>query len=669
MKRMWNIVKMTIVSSLLLFTFGCGTDGGSTQNLSTVDTNGPTTPAPPGTPGTGSVILTLAKTNLVQGESTTVTATFTNADGTVASGLSVSFSTTLGSITPAATTGSTGSAAVTLTASNTSGQGSVTVTGLINNVLISKTSTFTVQLPQLSLSALTVPSTAIGYGASASIEVTVLDANLALYTAQDVNVTFNSTESSLGRASINSPIRTVNGKATTTYTAITNSGTDTITASIAGSSKTATISVIPLSTSAIQFVSALPAQIGLKGANNGFPEMSKVTFKVINSAGLPDANKGVSFSLDTSVGGITLSGITNITDTTGTGSTDSQGLVSVNVQSGTIATSVRVTATVTGTSIRTQSDQLVIASGLPAQDTMSISLTNLNSESWNVDGVQVTVTARLADHFKNPVKGTAITFTTSGGSIDPTCSTDATGACSVIWRSQNPRPLAVSGSNPGGPPLSGQVMILAHAIGEEDFSDSDGNGLAGGSCASAIVDGTGLSPSRKCGEFSDWSEAFLDQNWNGIRDSYETFYDYNQDTLFNGPNGFFTGSLQDSPSVASQRSKHIFMNTRLIMSSSAAGVISLSAPLTMAQGATVSRTLTVADINGNTMPSGTSITLTGTSLTVSPTSITVPQNTGGASSYPILLTNSASAAGSGAVTVKVRSPGGIESTQSFIITW
>jgi len=390
-----------------------------------------------------------------------------------------------------------------LSAANISGQGSVTATALINNLLVTKSGTFTVQLPQLTLSTLTLPATALSYGASATVEVSVLDANGNLYTAQDVVVTFVSTQSLSGRASINSPITTVNGKATTTYTAISNSGVDTITASISGSSKTGTITVNPLSTSAIQFVSALPGQIGLKGINNGFPEMSIVTFKVINSAGQPDSNKSVSFDLDTSVGGITLSGITNVTPTSGTGSTDSSGLVKVNVQSGTIATSVRVTATITGTTIRTQSDQLVIASGLPAQDTMSIALNNQNSESWNVDGVTVSVTARLADHFKNPVKGTAVTFTTSGGSIDPTCTTDATGACTVTWRSQNPRPLAFNAiTNPGGPARAGQVMILAYAIGEEDFLDSDGNGLAAGSCT-AVPDGTGLPPFQKCGEFND----------------------------------------------------------------------------------------------------------------------------------------------------------------------
>ncbi|MGD0584425.1 MAG: hypothetical protein ABSA86_01430, partial [Oryzomonas sp.] len=154
-------------------------------------------------------------------------------------------------------------------------------------------------------------------------------------------MTFTSTQAAANAATINSPIKTVNGVATTTYTALTNSGPDTVTASIAGSSQTATINVNPLSTSAIQFISATPTQIGLQGVNNGLPELSKVIFKVLDSAGQPKPNVSVDFSLNTSVGGITLSGITitpNTSATKGTGSTDSTGQVAVFVNSGTIAT-------------------------------------------------------------------------------------------------------------------------------------------------------------------------------------------------------------------------------------------------------------------------------------------------------------------------------------------
>jgi hypothetical protein len=634
-------------------------------------------PANAASSSTGTVAI--ANAALQFSQSTNVVATFKNADGTPASGITVNFSTTLGTLNPSngiAATDANGQATVQLVAGTVSGQGSVTATASISNKVISKSGTFTVQLPTLKLSAITVPSSPISYGASTSVQVSVLDANGVLYTAQDVFVTFTSTQAAANAATINSPIKTVNGVATTTYTAITNSGIDTVTASIAGSSQTAAITVNPLSTSAIQFISATPTQIGLQGVNNGLPELSKVIFKVIDSSGQPKPNVGVSFSLNTAVGGITLSGITNTSPTTGTGSTDSTGQVAVFVNSGTIATTVRVTATVTGTTISTQSDQLVIATGLPAQDAMSVSVSNMNSESWDIDGVPVTVTARLADHFKNPVNGVAVYFTTSGGSIDPYCITNSTGACSVTWRSQAPRPqgkidpitnLVV---NPDGPPRSGQATILAYAVGEEGFLDSNGNGVADGSCAAPIPDGTGLPPMRQCGEFQDWSEAFLDQNWDGVRNSFETFIDFNSDGVFNGPDGKFNGALQGAASVGSPRSKHIFINYYMVMSGSDA-YFTFSGSLSMGRSTSELRTVTIGDVNGNTMPSGTTVSFTGTNgLTVSPSvAFVVPQNIGPAYDFNIGLSNSATTAGGGLINVVVTTPGGVQTLTTIPITW
>ena len=646
---------------------------------------------------TSSGSVAIANAALQFSQQTNVVATFKNSDGTAASGITVNFSTTLGTLNPTngiATTDASGQATIQLVAGTVSGQGSVTATASISNKAVSISGTFTVQLPTLTLSAITVPSSPISYGASTTVQVSVLDASGNLYTTQDVFVTFTSTQAASKASSINSPIKTVNGVATTTYTAITNTGVDTITASIAGSTQTATITVSQLSTSSIQFISAVPEQIGLQNSNNGMPELSTVTFKVIDSAGNPKPNVGVTFSLNTQIGGITLSGITNTSPTTGTGSTDSNGLVTVNVNSGVIATSVRVTATVAGSNpaIWTQSDQLVIATGLPAQDAMSIALSDLNSESWNYDGVPVTVTALLADHFKNPVNGAAVYFTTSGGGIDPYCITGApspgspagtptppSGECTVTWWSQSPRPqLYDATANPGGPPRSGQVMILAYAVGEEGFLDINGNGVADGSCT-PIPDGTGLPPMRQCGEFQDWSEAFLDQNWNGVRDPFETFIDFNSDGVFNGPDGFFNGALQGIASKGTPRSKHIFINTKLVMSGSDA-LIQFNGAQLMGQNNTEFRSVTVGDFNGNTMPSGTVISFTkSTGVGVNPPSYIVTSNIGPAATFGIALTNSATTPGSGLLIVDVMTPGtkfigggtvgGTDTTVTIPITW
>ena len=93
---------------------------------------------------------------------------------------------------------------------------------------------------------------------------------------------------------------------------------------------------------------------------------------------------------------------------------------------GNVATTVRVTATVVGLSIGTQSDQLTVTTGIPDQDSTSLSIETLNPEAWNRDGIVDTVTIRLSDRFNNPVpNGTAVTFTTEGGQIVSQCLTTA----------------------------------------------------------------------------------------------------------------------------------------------------------------------------------------------------------------------------------------------------
>jgi hypothetical protein len=108
--------------------------------------------------------------------------------------------------------------------------------------------------------------------------------------------------------------------------------------------------------------------------------------------------------------------------------------------------------------------------------------------------VNVAVTARLSDHFHNPVPdGTAVYFTTNGGAIQPSCTTVG-GACTVNWISQNPRPQ-------NGPiSLLGRPTILVYAIGEESFVDANGNGVAdAGPCSAVSIPGVGQAD--QCGEF------------------------------------------------------------------------------------------------------------------------------------------------------------------------
>jgi hypothetical protein len=591
--------------------------------------------------------LSISNSSLPLSGSTPVSVTLKKSDGSPAAGIPVTFSTTVGTLT---VTGSTiGSSSVTvntdgngvasavLTAGSTSGQGQLTASATVENRLVTTTGLFSVNLPALKLANMRFTnnsSATISYGSSQGITVDVQDANGVPYTAQPVDVVFTSTMAAQGKATINSPVAAVNGRATTTYTAITASGVDTITASIAGASLTIPLAINPLDAGAITFISAEPTTIGLKGMGGvGIQESSKVTFEVVDTSGTPKANQPVTFALNTNVGGIALSALS--------GSTDSRGMVSTIVQSGVIATPVRVTAsTVVGSrTLSTQSDQLVISTGVPAQDGFSTSLSNMNPEAWETDGVTVNVTARLSDHFHNPVPdGTAVSFTTSGGSIQPSCLT-VKGACTVAWTSQNPRPLKPRSLR------DGRAVVLAYAIGEEAFIDLNGNGLA------------------DIGEFQDTGEAFRDDNENGVRDVSEAFIDFNGDRAYNNGDSLFNGVLQGPAFVNAPKSKNVFQNSVIIMSSGNAEITSSLASIS----APNSFTITVADINGNTMPSGTTIAVSSPiGVLTGQTSFTVPQNIGFGVTLPIFLAATSSPkAQSGLITITVTSPAGLV-TSKFI---
>jgi len=421
--------------------------------------------------------------------------------------------------------------------------------------------------------------------------------------------------------------------------------------------------VVTLNPQSITFTSAVPSQISLKGyGTTSNPETSIVTFTVNGTDGNPLAGQNVDFALNTTVGGIT------IIPTSGVSS--SNGQVQTIISSGNMATTVQVKATVRGTAITANSTQLVVAGGPPDQDSFSIALSDLNPEAYNIDGKTVAVTAHLADHFNNPVAdGTAVYFTTDGGSIQNSCVTRG-GACSVTWTSANPRP-AVPGTNPG------TVAILAFAVGEESFTDLNNNGIAdGGPCSPILPFPPGLpgvGQAQQCGEFTDTPDAFRDDNFNHVRDATEPFYNLTGVTTYSPVDGIYEGSFAPSTSTTS-RSKYIFYTSKLIMSTSDAIITQVDASGFPIIPAAVSGPgavyVNVMDAHGNTMPSGTTITISvpfGTATGT--TSLTVPQNvvSGGVTLHFNIAASTSPKIQSGIITVTVKSPGGVISTGTIDI--
>jgi len=374
----------------------------------------------------------------------------------------------------------------------------------------------------------TLGLTSISAGGTTSVSANVVDDAGDLITTP-VTVNFESNCVTQGIASFdNNSASTINGTASVTFTADTGcTGTDTIRAKINpfGNNErvaTADLTVASPGLGSIQFTSTDNDVIALSGTGNssGLEENATLTFTVFDSTGQPLSGANVTFALNTVLGGINLQ---SATDTS-----DADGLVQAIVQSGTVATSVRVTATIDATTFSTQSTAIVISTGLPDQDSFSLSATTLNPQAWDRDGIKVTLTARLSDRFNNPIQdGTNINFTTELGSIISACST-VDGACSVEWTSQSPRGVAGPGTN------AGRTTILAHVVGEESFVDVDGDGVYSNDDGNLAG-----------GAFGDLPEPFVDWNENGVRETgigtAEPFKDFNNSGTYNSPDTEFNG--------------------------------------------------------------------------------------------------------------------------------
>lgn len=392
-----------------------------------------------------------------------------------------------------------------------------------------------------------VGSDTLSAGGTTALTVNLVNSDYTL--ATDVTaVTFSSRCLAANEATLSeNPVSTSTGQVSVTYTANGCSGTDDITAKaiIDGSvlEAKASITVETDTVSSIQFVDASPLQISLKGT--GDSETASVRFQVKGSTGAPVKGSCVDFSLNTDVGGTTLvNSRCEASDAPDAkrAKTDSEGYATITVQAGNIATPVTVTARHMDTGLSTQSRGLYISTGVPDQKSMSLSASVKNPNAWNYDGETVTFTIRLADAFNNPpADGTSVSFTTSGGSISPSCTTQG-GACSVIWTSQSPRPSSAG--------QIGHVRVLAHTTGNESFNDVNGNGwydfdIDGFASNNPACNQNVPPASAELGQVAcdDLGEAFLDRNHNREFDTNEWFVDFDKNGERNEADGLYNGVL------------------------------------------------------------------------------------------------------------------------------
>ncbi len=522
-------------------------------------------------------------------------ATVVDGNGQPVVGAIARFATDLGTINPSSgsvLTNANGQASVELLAGSVTGAGSVTVTvnGLISSLL-----NFSVAPAEILLGSgngvgfiqgdLAINVNPLSAGGTTTVTASVVSSDFSLFTLP-VDVSFISGCVTDDKASLDAVVTTVNGVAQATYRAQGCVGNDTIDAQVTlgGThfSASRALEVLADVAGSIEFVTASPNSIALVGTGGqGLAETATVSFRVKGSQGLPLANQTVNFGLTTAVGGIQLSPSSAVSD--------AEGLVSTVVQSGSVAVSVGVIATVNATSIKTQSDLLSISTGVPDQDSMTLSASTLAPEALNYVGETITLSAFLGDAFNNPVPdGTAVTFTTEGGSIVGSCTT-AAGSCSSTWTSQQPIP------------GDGLVTILATAIGNESFADENGNGV--------FDDGD---------TFSDLSEAFRDDNFDGVRDAVEPYVDFNLNASFDAADGLYSGILCNHSTLCSSTTNvSVRAQRQIVMSGSRAHFI-LNDGTTIYNSCNnlafnvattdLNLSITVQDVNGNSMPEGSTVT-------------------------------------------------------------
>lgn len=309
--------------------------------------------------------------------------------------------------------------------------------------------------------------------------------NLSAYQATSVSVdaTINGNAAASGQVAVNFsapcgsfapasvPTNSL-GKAISTFTASgCSGGAIQLTASASGAQvpANATVNIQTAAPTSLVFVSASPATIFRKDALFG-AKTSKVSFKLVDSGGVGLDGQTINLSLSSAAvaAGVVFSdtGLTTTSQATSGG-----GLVSVNVNAGSVPTPLSVNAQLaTNALINASSGGLAVNSGAPVQTFFSISASSFNIEGGDNDGEITTITVFAADRLAQPVPdGTVISFVAEGGQITASCATaiNANGksGCSVSLQSQAFRP------------SNNRVSVLAYTEGEEPFTDTNGDNI------------------------------------------------------------------------------------------------------------------------------------------------------------------------------------------------
>lgn len=564
------------------------------------------------------VAMTASSTQIGTGETATISTELLNASGQLISGTKTVYYTlsnpALGSIeSPVVITDGSGS--TTFTAKTT--ESTVTITATVDSV----TTTMDIQISDAVQAAtvnVTATPTSVSLTGTSAIRATVLDTN-GNNMPDGTTVSFLSSNTSVG--SVTTTATTVSGIATATFVAsVDTAGTATVTASTGSVTGSVDVIVIGADASSIQFNSATPQVIGLKGS--GQTEVSSVKFLVSDINGNPViGDVQVDIELSGPNGGEYIGdseGTTEISVST------VNGYASVNLHSGTIPGTVTLTATINGTNLSTSSGVISIGGGVPSAGHFSLSSEKLNLEGLSYNNIQTNVNTLLADRYGNynVLEGTTVSYYAECGAIDRTVALDNTGSGSVVFRTQVPTPIDTTpGECPGNStcdiesnyitsfntifgvniadgrtntPRDGVCTITVVVDGEEEFTDNNADGLFNTVVESPVCNNGTDEP------FDDtYDDIFIDMNDDSVIDNAfeDLVVDRNLDGNFDGNNCRWDSN------------KRIYKEHHLLITGVPTITLTASS-FAVADGGSQTIYFSIHDLNYNPPISGTSFSVT-----------------------------------------------------------
>ncbi len=518
-----------------------------------------------------SLAVTSSAATMTTGVNQTASITVQLMDGTTAvprSNVAITLTTDLGQLTNGTTTGATvtvntdaaGKATATFLTGTTPGTANLTASrARLNN----GTAKITLQ-PVNVVIATAKPALYTGINDSTTGTVTLSAGTTAL-----TNTTFSlgtSLGTLVGPGGSGTSIQLTtdtSGVAAFTLQSGTVTGNATLSATYAGGTGTLVVPIKPIDS--VAFVSASNTSLGVNGS--GINETSVLTFKVMSGSTPVGAGIPVTFALTANTG--TPPSPTAATFAPASATTNASGQVAVTVTSGTITGILTVQATSATASTNTN---LPVHWNRPSEGRMVLSCAKVNLDVYNPsttpksidvgctvklnerDGstLQVDTSIKLLSEAGSqppqltlPGSGTGfVTFNYNTAAGNPVPNTPLAYRPAIVDTTFNP-PYEVLPVQPAEPavgnahPRGHYVTLIAWAWGEEDFADTNTNGIWDD--AEPFVDVASkngvydppepFADANGNGKY-DVGELFLDINGNGVWDDGEPFTDLNGNGIY-----------------------------------------------------------------------------------------------------------------------------------------